>query len=54
MKVWNRAMTPTPDRFTEAAPLLLDALAHVNENSAFSFNAWISVLGPAGLGVSAL
>ncbi|MCH2438778.1 MAG: hypothetical protein MK182_06700 [Acidimicrobiales bacterium] len=54
MKVWNRAMTPAPDRFTEAAPLLLDALAHVNENSAFSFNAWMSVLGPAGLGVSAL
>ena len=54
MKVWNRALTPANDRFTEAAPALLDVLAHVNENSAFSFNAWMSVLGPAALGVSAL
>lgn len=54
MYLWNRLMEPSPARFVDAAPTMVDAVNHVNEVSAYEFNLWATVLGRTGFGVSAL
>ena len=55
MYLWNRLLMASPARFTEAAPLMMDAVGHVNTVSDHVYNLWGTVLGQTGgFGVSAL
>ena len=55
MYLWNRLLMASPAKFTEAAPLLMDAVAYVNSASDHTYNLWGTVLGQTGgFGVSAL
>ena len=55
MYLWNRLLMASPARFTEAAPLLMDAVGYVNSVSDHTYNLWGTVLGQTGgFGVSAL